>query len=108
MEFTKRLQLAKVRKRLSGDMNIDEKNVPNDVVKHEIIKSSIHRFKNMLPRPKKPKGIYIENHNIFPKLPYTPIKKSISWLTPSQQDISSPPLSLSEEIMRFHKYVSVL
>jgi hypothetical protein len=43
--------------------------------------------------------------NLSP-LPYTPLKKHVGWMSPRQQDITAP-LSLTDELMMFARYVQL-
>lgn len=101
-------QRNKVKKRLSGSSS--DGLVTEEMIDDGLMGQHCKALEQLLPRGRS-KFLYAAPYNNLPKsekefTEYTPLKKNIEWLTPSQQDRSSS-ICLTQEIELFSQYVAV-
>lgn len=109
------LEKRKHQRRLETQLanNKNNQDVSQEMIQQSIISSSVDRIISMFPtiRKRAPSQAHklakVDPFRTWNVLPFVPAKKHVSWIAVSQQDISSPSVLLSEELMQFYMYVSV-
>ena len=86
--------------------------ITSDMLHESMLTSAVDRIASALERKfvPIPRPLAIEAQNSsspWAYLPYVPLKRMVHWLAPKQQDRNSH-VSLTEEILAFANYVSVL
>lgn len=103
-------QRNKVKKRLSGSSA--DGLVTEDMIDSGLVEQHCRAVEQLLPRGRS-KYLNATPFNHLPKAneteftEYTPLKKNVEWLTPSQQDRSAN-ICLTQEIELFAQYVAVI